>query len=75
MGKQVTIGNLIAVLSTLMISIFIWAKSMETKAAEHDMRIKSLERISSRFEQKLDKINGTLVQILIELQNKVDEKK
>ena len=75
MSKELTLGNLLAILIPIFIAILIWAKNVETRLTEHSIRIETVERTYGKVEAKLDNMADTLVNILIELQNKVDEKK
>jgi hypothetical protein len=75
MNKELTLGNLLAILIPVFIAILIWAKNVETRLTEHSIRIETVERTYGKVEAKLDNMAETLLNILIELQNKVDEKK
>ena len=73
MSKEVTLGNLLAILIPVFIGIFIWGKNVETRLTEHAIRIENVERTNGKVEAKLDNISRDITRILVELQNKVDE--
>ena len=75
MNKELTFGNLLAILIPTFITIFIWGKNVETRLTEHSIRIKQVELTNGKVEVKLDDISDDLRTILVKLENKVDERK
>ena len=75
MNKEITFGNLLAILIPTFITIFIWGKNVETRLTEHSIRIQQLELTNGKVEVKLDDISDDVRTILVRLENKVDEKK
>jgi len=75
MNKELTFGNLLAILIPTFITIFIWGKNVETRLTEHSIRIQQVELTNGKVEVKLDGISIDLRAILVKLENKVDEKK
>tara|TARA_R110002012_G_scaffold93387_1_gene226432 strand:- start:1284 stop:1511 length:228 start_codon:yes stop_codon:yes gene_type:complete len=75
MNKELTFGNLLAILIPTFITIFIWGKNVETRLTEHSIRIQQVELTNGKVEVKLDDISDDLRTILVKLENKVDEKK
>ena len=74
MKKELTFGNLLAILIPTFITIFIWGKNVETRLTEHSIRIQQVELTNGKVEVKLDDISDDLRTILVKLENKVDEK-
>jgi len=74
MNKELTFGNLLAILIPTFITIFIWGKNVETRLTEHSIRIQQVELTNGKVEVKLDDISDDLRTILVKLENKVDEK-
>ena len=74
MNKELTFGNLLAILIPTVITIFIWGKNVETRLTEHTIRIQQVELTNGKVEVKLDGISDDLRTILVKLENKVDEK-
>lgn len=70
MNKGVTFAKLLYVLLPMILAAFAWGKTVETKYAEHHIRITQLERTNGKIEAKLDKMDETLTNILIQMQNK-----
>jgi len=86
MNKEITFGNLLAILIPTFITIFlwnlnmekrnsIWRKNVETRLTEHSIRIQQVELTNGKVEVKLDDISNDVRTILVKLENKVDEKK
>ena len=75
MNKELTFGQLIAILIPVFAGAFVWGKNMETTQSEHTIRLEQLERTNVKVEAKLDDIGNDITKVLVELQNKVDEKK
>jgi len=75
MNKELTFGNLLAILIPTFITIFIWGKNVETRLTEHSIRIQQVELTNGKVEVKLDDISDDVRTILVKLENKVDEKK
>ena len=74
MNKEITFGNLLAILIPTFITIFIWGKNVETRLTEHSIRIQQVELTNGKVEMKLDDISDDVRTILVRLENKVDEK-
>ncbi len=74
MSKEITFGNLLAILIPTFITIFIWGKNVETRLTEHSIRIQQVELTNGKVEMKLDDISDDVRTILVRLENKVDEK-
>lgn len=70
MKREITFGNLLAILVPTFIVILTWGNSVETRLKEHSIRISNLERSQAKIETKLDEIVDNQTKILIELQNK-----
>lgn len=70
MKREITFGNLLAILVPTFIVILTWGNSVETRLKEHSIRISNLERGQAKIEAKLDEIVDNQTKILIELQNK-----
>ena len=86
MSKEITFGNLLAILIPTFITIFIWNKNIEkrnsiwrkntdSRLTEHSIRIQQVELTNGKVEVKLDGISYDVRTILVKLENKVDEKK
>ena len=75
MNKEITFGNLLAILIPTFITIFIWGKNVENRLTEHSIRIQQVELTNGKVEMKLDDISDDVRTILVRLENKVDEKK
>ena len=73
MNKEITLGNLLAILIPTFITIFIWGKNVETRLTEHSIRIQQVELTNGKVEIKLDDISDDVRTILVKLENKVDE--
>ena len=70
MKKEITLGNLLGILIPIFITIIIWCNSVETRLSVYMNRLETVERTNGKVEAKLDKMDETLTNILIELQNK-----
>ena len=70
MKKEITLGNLLGILIPIFITIIIWGNSVETRLSVYMNRLETVERTNGKVEAKLDKMDETLTNILIELQNK-----
>ena len=70
MKKEITLGNLLGILIPMFITIIIWGNSVETRLSVYMNRLETVERTNGKVEAKLDKMDETLTNILIELQNK-----
>ena len=70
MKKEITLGNLLGILIPIFITIIIWGNSVETRLSVYINRLETVERTHGKVEAKLDKMDETLTNILIELQNK-----
>lgn len=70
MKKEITLGNLITILSSIIFPIVIWAFNVEKRFTEYNQRIAVLERTNTSIEYTLKEIKETQTKILIELQNK-----
>ena len=57
MNKELTFGNLLAILIQTVITIFIWGKNVETRLTEHTIRIQQVELTNGKVEVKLDGIS------------------
>ena len=75
MNKEITFGNLLAILIPTFITIFIWGKNVENRLTEHSIRIHQVELTNGKVEMKSDDISDDVRTILVRLENKVDEKK
>jgi hypothetical protein len=70
MKREITLGNLLGILIPIFITIIIWGNSVETRLSVYISRLETVERTNGKVEAKLDKMDETLTNILIELQNK-----
>ena len=70
MKKEITLGNLLAILVPTFIIILTWGGNLQTQLKEHSIRIQTLERNNGKVEAKLERIENLQTQILVELQNK-----
>ena len=70
MKKEITLCNLLGILIPIFITIIIWGNSVETRLSVYMNRLETVERTNGKVEAKLDKMDETLTNILIELQNK-----
>lgn len=70
MKKEITLGNLLGILIPVFITVLVWGNSVETRLNEHKIRVEAVERTNGKIEVKLDKMDETLTNILVELQNK-----
>ncbi len=72
MKKEITLGQLLGVGVTLLIAIITAWVTLNNKVSEHDVEIKSLQSSQSRTDQKLDRIEGKVEQVLINMERKKD---
>jgi len=72
MKKEITLGNLLSIFIPVLMIILAWGNSVEVKLREYDVRLELVERTNEKIENKIDKIQITTTNILIELQNKKD---
>jgi hypothetical protein len=75
MKKEITLGNLLAIVIPLVMVLLTWGISVETRIQEHSIRISNNEKTNVKNEQRLMKIEENTVKILVELQNKKDKDK
>lgn len=72
MKKEITIGQLLAAATTLLIAVITGWITLNNKVSENTSDINTLKNNNDKVEKKLDKIQETQTMILIELQNKKD---
>ena len=72
MRTNVTLAELLGVLSVVIIPILVWGVSVETRLVMHKQSIENQEKFGHKMENKMDKIQSTTTEILIELQTKED---
>ena len=70
MKKQFTLGNALAIFVPIIILLLAWGNTVEVQLKEHGVRIELVEKSNEKIEEKLDRIQQTTTDILIELQNK-----
>lgn len=81
MKKEITLGQLLSVGVTLLITIITGWVTINNKVSSHEEQIKSLENrqtkvelVNDRIELKIDKINENIGTILVKLEGKKDRK-
>ena len=67
-----TVGQLVAVGTTLLIAIITGWVTINNKVSTHDAEIKHLQNRYEKSEQTFERIEGKIEQILITIQNKQD---
>lgn len=72
MKKEITLGQLLGVGVTLLITIVTGWVTINNKVSAHEIEIQALKAKSDRIEIKLDRIELKTQDILIILQNKKD---
>lgn len=79
MKKEITLGQLLAVGFSLLVTIISAWVALTNKVSSQDIRIKTLEenqikwdRVVERIEAKIDEGNKMTTQILIKLEGKKD---
>lgn len=82
MKKEITLGQLLSVATTLLIAIVTGWVTLNNKVSAHDIEIRTLQQnqikwdiVVDRIEAKIDETNKLSTQILIQLQNKKDRDK
>lgn len=72
MKKEITLGQLLGVATTLLIAIVTGWVTLNNKVSSHDAEIKALQSTQARTDRVLDRIEGKVEQILIVLERKKD---
>lgn len=70
MKKEITIGQLLSVGATLLIAIVTGWVTLNNKVSAHEVEIQSLQKKQDKTEVVLERIEGKITQILINLENK-----
>ena len=65
MSKEVTLGNLLAILIPVFVGIFIWGKNVETRLTEHAIRIENVERPMAKWKPSWIISLGILLEFLL----------
>lgn len=74
MNKQITIAQVLGILSVLVIPLLAWGISVETRFAQSILRIQQNEKNAYEMKAKIDKIDENTLKILLELKDKEDKK-
>ena len=70
MKKEITLGNLLIALIPTLFVIIGWGNTISNRVKANEVRIESMEKVYNKVEIKLDKIQTTMTDVLVELQNK-----
>ncbi len=70
MKKEFTVGNALSIFIPVLLIIIAWGNSIEVQVNKQDVRIEIIEKTNGKVEKKLDVIQLTMTNILVELQNK-----
>jgi len=68
MNKTPTMAQILALFSVIVIPVFAWGVSIETRFTKTIYRIEQNEKTNFKIEKKIDDINKNTLNILIELE-------
>lgn len=74
MKQQITIAQVLGLLSVVVIPLLVWGISVETRFAESLYRIQQNEKNAYEVKLKMNKIDQTTLEILLQLKDKEDKK-
>lgn len=72
MKKEITVGQFLSVAATLLIAMATGWITINNKVASHAVRLQGVEARQDKTERILERIEGKIELILINLQNKKD---
>ena len=72
MKREITLGQVITVAATIVVSLITGWITMNNKVSSHEVKIQTLETRMNKTEVVLDRIEAKVERILIALEQKVN---